>query len=324
MRLGLTLPPEDLPAGEIARVAQQAESLGYEEAWSYERDFFDAFTPLAVAATTTERLRLGTSIVPAPTRPAGLLAMSAASVAHQAPGRFVLGLGTSTRAVVSGWMGLDWPSPMDHIRQKLIDVRALLAGERLGALRLHRPPPEPVPIYLAALGPHMLRMAAELTDGIVLFMAGPTVIPEVVALAGRPMDTVARVVTVTGSSLAEATDFARRFIAYYAVLPFYSRFLSRQGFAEEVEAIGRLWREGDRKAAAGQVSDAMRRSLIWVAADPGGQDLPERFAAAGLGCLDLWFMSPASSPEERRRDLDEALTAFKDVARRPTPTGGDR
>ncbi|MGH7775763.1 MAG: LLM class flavin-dependent oxidoreductase [Candidatus Dormibacterales bacterium] len=323
MRLGLTLPPEDVPASEIARVSRRAESLGYEEAWSYERNFFDAFTPLAAAAPATSRLRLGTSIVPALTRPAGLLAMSAASLADLAPGRFTLGLGVSTEAVVSGWMGLEWSRPVERTKEALVQVRALLAGERSGAFRLHRPPEAPVPIYLAALGPRMLRLAGELADGVLLFMAGPGVVPEVSRHAGRPMDTVARVVTVTGSSRTAGADFAHRFIAFYATLPFYSRFLSGQGFQEEVAAIGRLWRDGDRAGAAGQVSEAMTRALVWVAADPAAGELADRFAAAGLGCLDLWFMSPAESPEERRRDLEHALTAFKDAARRPAPAGGE-
>ncbi len=315
MRLGLTLPPEDIPVLETGRLVRHAESLGYDEAWSYERDYFDAFTPLASAAGTTERIRLGTAIAPALTRPPALIAMSAASLSHLAPGRFVLGIGSSTKAVVSGWMGLQWSRPLTRTRDVLLSLRRLLDGERVGAFRLYRPPDHRVPIYLAALGPRMLELAGELADGVVLFMAGPTVLPELRRLAGRPIDTVARVVIVTGSSRAASQDFARRFIALYASLPSYSGFLSRQGFGEEVAAIAGHWRSGDRRGAAGQVSDAMVRELMWVTADTGARDLVERFAKADLGCLDSWFMSPADSAEERRRDFERALVECREAAR---------
>lgn len=319
MRLGVTLPFEDSPASDIVRLASRAELLGYADAWSYERDFFDAFTPLAAAASATQQMQLGTSIVPALTRPPALIAMSAASLADLAPGRFRLGLGASTETVVNGWMGLDWSQPITRTSHALTSIRRLLAGEKVGKFRLHRPPAAPVPIYLAALGPRMLKLAGELADGVVLFMARPNAIPDVHRICARPIDTVARIVTVTGSSVAASRDFARRFIAMYATLPFYSEFLSRQGFGDEVAAIGAQWRAGDRRAAAGLVSDAMLRELVWIVADENGADLVVRFAEAGLGCLDLWFMSPADSPEHRRRDLERALTECHDLAGKPAP-----
>lgn len=319
MRLGVTLPFEDSPASETVRLASRAESLGYEDAWSYERDYFDAFTPLAAAASATQQMRLGTSIVPALTRPPALIAMSAASLAHLAPGRFRLGLGASTETVVSGWMGLEWSHPIARTSQTLTSIRRLLAGEKVGRFRLYRPPAAHVPIYLAALGPRMVKLAGELADGVVLFMAGPNAIPDVQRICARPIDSVARVVTVTGSSVVASREFARRFIAMYATLPFYSAFLARQGFGDEVAAIGAQWRSGDRRAAARLVSDAMVRDLVWIVADENAADLVVRFAEAGLGCLDLWFMSPADSPEQRQRDLELALTECHDLAGKPAP-----
>ncbi|HKC18181.1 MAG TPA: LLM class flavin-dependent oxidoreductase [Candidatus Dormibacteraeota bacterium] len=323
MRLGLTLPFEDASAGDTAPLIRRAESIGYEEAWSYERDFFDAFTPLAAAATATERIRIGTAVVPALTRPPALIAMSAASLSHLAPGRFVLGLGTSTKTVVNGWMGLEWSEPVARTRKALLDIRRLLDGDRVGSFRLYRPPPLRVPVYLAALGPRMLRLAGQLADGVVLFMAGPGVVPRVSHLAGERLDLVARVVTVTGSSSAAAHEFARRFIALYASLPAYSRFLALQGFGEEVVAIQSRWRSGDRRGAAAYVSDAMVRELMWVTADFAAGDIAERYARAGLGCLDLWLMSPGEGVEQRRQDFDRALAECAAAARSMAVAGSE-
>ena len=310
MRVGLTLPFEHFELGRLPQLLARAEDLGYTDAWSYERNVFDAFSPLAAAAVTTRTMRLGTSIVPAFTRPAGLVAMSAAAIAELAPGRFVLGIGSSTEAIVGGWMGLQFSGPVTRVRESLVAVRSLLQGKRVGSMRLHRPPECPVPIYVAALGPRMLRLAGELADGAVFFLAGPAIIPSLLAAIGNGIDSVARVIVVAGAHHDANLSFARRFIAGYAILPFYGRFLRRQGFASEVDAVEARWRSGDRQGAVEEVSDEMAQELMLLATDPCLQQRMARYAAAGLGVLDLWFMSPAVDQEQRRRDTEQGLVAM--------------
>jgi alkanesulfonate monooxygenase SsuD/methylene tetrahydromethanopterin reductase-like flavin-dependent oxidoreductase (luciferase family) len=310
MRVGLTLPFEHFDLGGLPRLLARAEDLGYSEAWSYERNVFDAFSPLGAAAVTTRTMRLGTSIVPVFTRPSGLVAMSAAAIAELAPGRFVLGIGSSTEAIVNGWMGLQFGDPVTRVRESLTAVRSLLRGERVGGMRLHRPPECPVPIYVAALGPRMLRLAGEVADGVVFFLAGPTAVPGLLAATGNSLDSVARVIALTGADHAANLTFARRFIAGYAILPFYARFLGRQGYAGEVRAVQARWKSGDRQGAADEVSDEMAQELMLLATDPCLEQRIARYAAAGLGVLDLWFMSPAGDPDQRRQDTEEGLLAM--------------
>jgi len=322
LRIGLTVPFEGLSLDQVPHLLRTAERLGYQEAWSYERNLYDAFTPLAASALATERLRLGASIVPVFTRPAGLIAMSALALAELAPGRFVLGLGASTRAIVTDWMGFPFARPLSRVRETVLAVRALLAGERVGGLRLHRTPPQPVPVYLAALGERMLRLAGELADGVVFFLAGPNVIPELISMAGGRLDSVARVVVAVGETREEGLSFARRFIAGYAMVPAYARFLTRQGFGEEVRAVQARWNAGDRAGATAQVSTDMVDELMLVDHHPRLEEWIARYAASGLGCLDLWFMSMASDPERRRRDIWEAMervALVADAIREPAP-----
>ncbi len=322
MRIGLTVPFEGLSLDQVPDLLRTAERLGYQEAWSYERNLYDAFTPLADGAPATEHMRLGASIVPVFTRPAGLVAMSALALAELAPGRFVLGLGASTRAIVTDWMGLPFARPLSRVRETVLTVRALLAGERVGGMRLHRTPPRPVPVYLAALGERMLRLAGEIADGVVFFLAGPGVIPELMSTAGGRLDSVARVVVAVGESRGESMSFARRFIAGYTTVPAYARFLTRQGFGEEVRAVQARWNAGDRAGAAAQVSADMVDELMLVDHHPRLEEWIARYAASGLGCLDLWFMSMAVDPERRRRDIEEAMERVALVAgavREPAP-----
>jgi probable F420-dependent oxidoreductase len=314
LRIGLTVPFEGLSLDQVPGLLRAAERLGYQEAWSYERNLYDAFTPLAAGAPATERMRLGASIVPVFTRPAGLVAMSALALAELAPGRFVLGLGASTRTIVTDWMGLPFARPLSRVRETVLAVRALLAGERVGGMRLHRTPPQPVPVYLAALGERMLRLAGEIADGVVFFLAGPGVIPELTSMAGGRLDSVARVVVAVGNTREESLGFARRFIAGYTTVPAYARFLTRQGFGEEVRAVQARWSAGDRAGAAAQVSAGMVDELMLVDHHPRLEEWIARYAASGLGCLDLWFMSMAADPQRRRRDIEEAMERVALVA----------
>ena len=102
-RWGITLPLPGMALAEQHEIVAGLPALGYTDAWSSEVNGTDAFTPLVLAAQWASELRLGTAIVPIYTRGPGLLAMSGATLAGLAPGRFVLGIGTSSPVVVEQW-----------------------------------------------------------------------------------------------------------------------------------------------------------------------------------------------------------------------------
>ena len=99
MGWGLTVPQIGLPLREHADLVRALPDWGYTDLWSAETNGTDAFTPLALASVWEPTLRLGTAIVPTYTRGPALIAMSAASLAAAAPGRFVLGLGASSPVI---------------------------------------------------------------------------------------------------------------------------------------------------------------------------------------------------------------------------------
>ena len=306
-RLGVTVPVEAFDLSSSTALTERAEALGYTDAWSYESNCFDSFSPLAAVAMRTSSMRLGTSITSAFTRPAPLIAMSAAAIAELAPGRFALGIGSSTEAIVTGWMGLAYERPLSRVCEVVQTIRSLLAGDKVGAFRLSRPPDGQVPIFVAALGDRMLQLAGQMADGVVFFLASAGIIPQLMAQVGRPMESVARVVVVTGDDRDQSLSWVRRFICGYAVTPFYASFLVRQGFAEEVAAINRCWADGDRERAAGQVSDTMVHELALVGCGSDVQERIERYFSTGLGVLDLWFKSSSEDPAMRRAEIRRAL-----------------
>ena len=168
-RWGITLPLQGSGLAEQRAIVSGLADLGYTDAWSSELNGVDAFTPLALASQWTDKLRFGTAIASVYTRGPGLLAMTAATMADLAPGRFVLGVGTSTQVVVQQWNAVPFDAPYQRSRDVLRFLRAALAGEKVTAryetftvdgFRLERPPAVPPALALAALRPPMVKLGA--------------------------------------------------------------------------------------------------------------------------------------------------------------------
>ncbi|MDA2969149.1 MAG: LLM class flavin-dependent oxidoreductase, partial [Actinomycetota bacterium] len=105
--------------------------LGYTDIWSAESDGADAFTPLAMAAAWEPRLRLGTAIVPAYTRSPALMAQSVATLADAAPGRFAIGIGSSSNVIVEKWNAIPFVEPYKKVRDVVRFLQDAMTGEKI-------------------------------------------------------------------------------------------------------------------------------------------------------------------------------------------------
>ena len=130
-RWGITVPFDGVPLHAHREWFEEIEDLGYTDLWSAEAGGGDAFTPLALAAAWTPSLRLGTAIVPAYTRGAATLAQTVASMVEAAPGRFAVGIGTSSNVIVEHWNGIPFDEPYQRVRDTIRFLRAALAGEKV-------------------------------------------------------------------------------------------------------------------------------------------------------------------------------------------------
>src|SRR5918912_3252177 len=147
----MTIPFEGVPLHELGPLAARAEAAGYDGLWSAESTQFDGFTPLALAAEHTERVRLVTGIVNVFTRGPALLAQTAASLADASGGRFVLGLGASSNVIVEQWNEIPFRRPHAKVQETVGYLRTVLAGERgTGGVKVASPPARPGPIGPAA------------------------------------------------------------------------------------------------------------------------------------------------------------------------------
>jgi alkanesulfonate monooxygenase SsuD/methylene tetrahydromethanopterin reductase-like flavin-dependent oxidoreductase (luciferase family) len=253
--VGVSLMPLENRRASIVRLATEAERRGYAGFFLPETWAHDVTVLLAEAAVRTERIGLGTGILSVWGRTPGTLAMAAATLHDVSGGRFTLGLGASTAQLVEGLHDVPYRDPFERMRRTIVQVRALLAGERLplGAaggrpLRLNVPP-APVPIHLAGLAPETIRLAGELADGWLPFLYPRARLPEGRALLAEgaarvsPARALPAIVpslpTVVAADAAEARKGAAWFVSFYltSMGPFYPRTISRLGFAKEVEAV---------------------------------------------------------------------------------------
>jgi probable F420-dependent oxidoreductase len=271
MRYGLTIPLTGMPLPDHREIVGELADLGYTDAWSAETNGSDAFTPLALASQWAPELRLGPAIVPVYTRGPALLAQHAATMAQLAPGRFVLGLGTSSPAIVERWNSTPFEEPYKRVRDTLRFLRRALSGEKVTAeydtftvkgFTLDIVPDTPPPIVLAALRPGMLRLAAREADGAITNWLAPQDVQTVRAELGPDPELLARIFVCPTEDAEEARRLGRRLIAAYMTVPVYAAFHDWLGRGEALKPMHQAWAAGDRKGALEVIPDEVVDDLI--------------------------------------------------------------
>ena len=226
--------------------AQRAERAGFASIWLHNILDFDALTVLALAGRETERIELGSFVVPTYPRHPVALAQQALSAQAATGGRLVLGIGLSHQFMIEGMFGLDYSQPIPHMREYLTVLNGLLAGEDTSfegeryrvATKLRVSGATKPTVLVAALGPAMLRLSGQLADGTATWMGGlsylrdiavPT-ITDAAAQAGRPAPRIVAglPVCVTDDPVA-AREAIAQFWAMNARLPSYRATLDRGG-----------------------------------------------------------------------------------------------
>ena len=266
----------------LARV-RRADELGYESVYVTHIAARDSLTLLTLYATVSERVKLGTGVLPIFSRTPASTAQTAATIDELSGGRMVLGLGVSHRVTVENWFDAEITKPVKQMREYAQIVRTILRGAEPPAgeffntrFRFMGYPPRPdLPIYIAALSPNMLRLAGEIGDGVMLWLCNPdyireTVIGEVTKgreRAGKTMedfDVVAAVPVAVADDVEAARAAFRKELIPYASLPFYRSMLERSGFAGDLAAFDDGIAAGDTDRAMAGLSDDLLASLAGI------------------------------------------------------------
>ncbi|MCC7362802.1 MAG: LLM class F420-dependent oxidoreductase [Dehalococcoidia bacterium] len=316
-RWGVTIPLNDRPLRDQLELFREAEQLGYTDFWSSEVNRVDGFTPLVLAAGVTTNVRLGTAIVSTYTRGPLTLAQQAVALNEVAPGRCILGLGSASRPIVEWWNGIPFEQPLSHVRDATHVIRRILSGENTSAetptltvrrAKLDRPVEPPIPIYLAALRPNMLRLAGQVADGVIINLLAASDVPKVVkvvrdaaAEAGRDpnsIEIVARIFTCASEDRDAALDVARRFLAGYLTVPTYTKFQQWLGHGDRIAGTVDAWNAGDRKKALELLPPDLVDELV-----PNGH--PDRvrekvleYVEAGVQCPMLQLFRTPGQPDD--------------------------
>ncbi|MEF8790715.1 MAG: LLM class flavin-dependent oxidoreductase [Haloarculaceae archaeon] len=278
--LSLPLPATDsLPGPAGVELARRAEDAGYGTVLVAETWGREAFGRLGYLAAATDRVRLGTGIVPVHSRSPTLLAQAIATLDELSGGRAVLGLGLSSPAVVENWHGVAFEPALRRQRETIEVVRAALSGETVeydGELfdleHFHLrfdPPRTDVPILVAAQGETNVELAGGFADGWMPNRIPVSALPAVrehvdrgARMQGRDPAEVRTVPYVTTCVLedgARARRRCREMIAFYlgAMGEYHFRAVADHGYRTEAERVRERWQDGDREGARSAVGGAL-------------------------------------------------------------------
>jgi probable F420-dependent oxidoreductase len=259
---------------ELARTAEQ--EWNYDAVWLAETDGPDSLALAAAIATATERVQIGTAIIPVFNRTPALLAMSAGTVAQLSQGRFVLGVGSSSHSIIQDWNGVDFELPLTRVSETVAVLRQALGGEktdfagktlRSKGFRLGALPPQPVPIYLAALREKMLQTAGALGEGLVVNLFPLSAMPQIMGAyrdgatkAGRDAtddEVVCRFQVAVTDDVPAARNLVRMAFGAYIAAPVYNKFFQWCGFETEAQEVAAAFAARDRAGTAAAMTDDM-------------------------------------------------------------------
>lgn len=320
-RIAITVAASPRVHDTIERLAW-AEDEGFSDAWFSDAGAPDTLTTIAAVARDTRKLRIGVAVTPVYTRSPAVIAASTYVIQQLLPQRFVLGLGTSSQTIMGAWNGIALEKPLQRMAETTTLVKAMLRGEKTDfdgeILQSHgyRQPSiaEPPPIYLAALRPKMIELAAAVGDGVIFNLwprgALRKMIEHVRIGAERAGKSVADLEIVNRAMVLCTDDkavgralFRKTFAPYYAT-PVYNSFLAWAGYAHAADSIELGWREKDRVKTATALSDELIDEIAII----GDEDeIHARVRADAEGGIDTHIIAPLPGSSE---DLERTFAAF--------------
>ncbi|MFF4547740.1 LLM class flavin-dependent oxidoreductase [Streptomyces sp. NPDC001435] len=326
----------------------EAEKLGMDVCWVAEAWGSDAPSALGFYAARTERMLLGSAVMQVGTRTPVALAQAAITLSNLSGGRFLLGLGPSGPQVMEGLHGVPFARPLVRVRETVEIVRQVVAGGRISysgeefriplpggeakPMRLSLRAEHPVPVYLAALSPAMLRLTGTVADG----WLGTSFVPEGAGDAYfAPLDeglarsnrTRADFDVCQGAEVAFAPDEEalsamvagrKKELAFSlggmgsASTNYYNRAYSRQGWSGVAAEVRERWQAGDREGAAGLVTDDMVLATTLIGTEGMVRQRLRVWRDAGVDTVRLY---PAGETMEAKLDtLGRAIELVREVS----------
>ncbi len=320
-RIAITLPAGPKLSDTIAQL-QWAEDNGIPDAWFSDAGAPDTLTQIAAVAHHTRSIRIGVAVTPVYTRSPSVLAASADVISQVLPGRFVLGLGSSSQTIMGQWNGIPLAKPRTRVRETAQLVRQMLAGEKtdfqgetLSSRGYRQVAAEnPPPIYIGALRPKMIEMAAEVGDGVIFNLWPQGALPRMMEALKRGAQTAGKNwqdIEVVNRAMVLCTDdkpmgreiFRAAFGPYYAT-PVYNKFLAWAGYEDAAKTIEQGWAEKNREKTAGALTDELIDEIAIIGSE---HEIQARIQADADGGVHTHIIAPMAATRE---DLERTYNAF--------------
>ena len=296
MRIGMMIGADGAnnTLDDVINVAKRAETVGLDNVWLANIFSFDAISTLALIGRETSKIGLGTAVTPTYPRHPTAIAQQALTTAAASHNRFTLGIGLSHQVVIENMLGMSYDKPARHMREYLEVLMPLARGETVNfegeqynvhGLALDVPGADRLPVVVAALGPVMLKIAAELADGTNTWMVGPKTMANHIApgLGRNDATIVGGVPIVLTTKIDEARAAIAENLTIYGQLPSYRAMLDREG----VNGPADIAIVGDENALRGEI---------------------KRFEDAGVTDFNAAIMGVEEGAYDRTLDFLSSLT----------------
>lgn len=320
-RIAVTLPAGPNIEDTVKRIAW-AEENGIPDGWFSDSGAPDTLTQVAAIAHYTNNIRIGVAVTPVYTRSPSVLAASANVISQVLPGRFIMGLGSSSQTIMGQWNGIPLDKPLTRVKETAQLVKTMLSGEKTNFegdtlySRGYRQAPceNPPPVYIGALRPKMIEMAAEVGDGVIFNLWPKGALPKMLealkkgaANAGKDWQEV----EVVNRAMVLCTDdkeygrklFRAAFGPYYAT-PVYNKFLSWAGYEDAANTIAEGWAEKDRAKTSGALTDELIDEIGIIGTE---EEIQERIQQDADGGVHTHIIAPLAATKE---DLERTFNAF--------------
>jgi probable F420-dependent oxidoreductase len=315
MKVGYSLGPL-LSMDEVTKCAGladgRADSVWVPESWGRE-----SFATLGALAQSTKQVRLGMSIVSIFSRTPATIAMGAATLDALSDGRAIIGLGTSTEAIVEGWHGVEFVKPASRMKEYVECIRLMMSGEKVSYsgeffkvsnFKMLNPPKRQVPIFLAAVNRRMVALAVEKADGVILYLRPLQELKKTVAELKQSAENrfeiaLSLICAVSDSDPEKARARAAKTLAFYiAVGKYYRDFIAENGYQKEVEKITQEYKKNGGDAGGRQVTQEMLEALTVCGTKKECRHALARFVDAGV-TLPILQVNPVQGAESSFRDM---------------------
>lgn len=320
-RLAVTLPAGPRLTDTAARL-KWAEDNGYSDAWFGDAGAPDSLTQIAALGAGTTSLRIGVAVTPVYTRSPTVLAATANVIEQVIPGRFVLGIGSSSQTIMGQWNGIPLDKPLTRVKETAQLVKQMLKGEKTdfqGVTQNSKgyrqmPLENPPPVYIGCLRQNMIEMAAEIGDGVVFNLWPKGALPKMIEAVKRGSEKAGKNwqdVEVVNRAMVLCTDdkqygrnlFRAAFAPYYAT-PVYNKFLAWAGYEDAAATISEGWAEKDREKTGGALTDELIDEIAIIGTEG---EIRDRIQEDADGGVHTSIIAPLAGNAE---DLNRTFEAF--------------